>query len=130
VTTVLVGPLEGQLRRLQGAFPGSQGRSLPDGTVLVTVPSVPLSAGWNQSSTDVSFVVPVGYPMARPDCFYGDVGLRLANGNLPMNAAPQQVPHSGETRVWFSWHLATWNPTRDTLLTYVRVIQDRLNRPV
>lgn len=129
MTTALAGPLEGQLGRLQKAFPGSRARALPDATVLVTVPSVPLSTGWSQVTTDVSFVVPVGYPMARPDCFYADVGLRLANGNLPMNTAPQQIPHSEDTCVWFSWHLTTWHPTRDTLLTYVRVIQDRLNRP-
>ena len=129
MNNVLVGPLEGQLERLQQAYPGSTARGLPDGTVLVTVPSIPIPGGWNQSQTAVSFLVPVGYPVAKPDCFYADAGLRLANGNLPMNAATQQVPHTSETRIWFSWHLATWHPTRDSLQTYVGVILDRLKRP-
>ena len=126
---VVAGPLEGQVERLRQAYPGSTARGLPDGTVLVTVPWIPIPGGWNQSQTAVSFLVPVGYPVAKPDCFYADAGLRLANGNLPMNAAPQQVPHTSETRIWFSWHLATWHPTRDSLQTYVRVILDRLKRP-
>lgn len=129
MTSVLAGPLDAQLERLQQAYPGSTARTLSDGMVLVTVPSIRLPGGWNQSHTAISFLVPVGYPMAKPDCFYADAGLRLANGNLPMNAAPQQVPHTSETRIWFSWHLATWHPTRDSLQTYVGVIRDRLNRP-
>ena len=126
--TVPPGPLQGQLERLAHSFPGSSATALSDGSVLVTVPGVRLPPGWSQPATTVGFIVPVGYPIAKPDCFYTDAGLRLANGALPMNANPQQVPHTTELRLWFSWHLASWNPGKDSLLNYLRVIQDRLAR--
>jgi hypothetical protein len=127
--TVAVGPIEEQFARLQGVYAGSTSAGLPDGTTLVTVPSVMLPPGWNRAATTVSFIVPVGYPMARPDCFWAEVGLRLAGGGMPQGAGVNPVPGTGQPGLWFSWHLAVWNPVTDSLLTYVRVIQRRLAEP-
>lgn len=124
--SVLIGPIAQQLPALEQVFPGTTAVPQTNGTTLITVPGVPLPAGWNQAATAISFLVPVGYPMARPDCFWADSGLRLAGGGMPQNAGLQQVPGVGDTRLWFSWHLATWNPGNDSLLTFVRVIQNRL----
>jgi hypothetical protein len=116
-----------QLAGVRETFPDAEAAVMPDGTVLLTVPELQLPAGWSQSATHVMFVVPVGYPMARPDCFFADASLRLANGGMPMNTGMQPLPPGGVPHLWFSWHLAAWNPTTDTLMTYIRVIRDRFN---
>ena len=63
---------------------------------------------------------------APPDCFYADPGLRLAGGGMPTNSGLQ--PLAGQPLMWFSWHVASWNPARDTLLGYIRFIAERLRR--
>ena len=120
--------VESQLTDLRKVYPGAAVVELPDGSALVTVPGVAMPSGWNQSRTTVAFLAPTGYPMARPDCFWADTALRLASGNVPGNANIQPLPGSGEQRLWFSWHLAQWDAHRDSLLTYVRVIQGRFAR--
>ncbi len=117
-----------QFESLKEAYPGSELQTLPGGTWLVRVPDVSLPAGWNQPVTTISFVVPVGYPAANPDCFYADLALRLASGTMPAASGLQAIPGVGAQQMWFSWHIGSWNPGRDTLLTYVRVIRDRLSR--
>jgi|SRR5690242_10931560 len=117
-----------QFEILRQQYPGSRLERLSDGTLLVSVPEVRLPSGWNQDSTTILFLVPVGYPAARPDCFWADSSLRLLNNAMPANSGVQQIPQTGLTQLWFSWHVATWNPGRDSLMTYARVIRDRLAR--
>jgi hypothetical protein len=124
--TVAAGPIEDQMQQLRRVCPQALTRSLPDGTTLVTVAEVPLPTGWSQPTTVVNFVVPTGYPVAKPDCFYADVALRLANGAMPQSSGLNALPGTNESRLWFSWHVASWNPITDSLLTYLRVIQRRL----
>lgn len=118
-------PVEQQFECLKVQFGTASIQSLPNGTFLVTIPDVALPAGWNNASTMVKFVVPVGYPLAKPDCFWVDASLRLANGASPQNTGPNPIPGSPGPQLWFSWHVGPWSPSRDTLLTYVRVIQNR-----
>ena len=122
-----MGIVDAQLEALQRLFPGASAEALSNGATLVTVPDVRLPDGWSQASATVSFLVPVGYPMAKPDCFYTDPELRLRGAGMPANTGinGQPIPDKPEPRLWFSWHLASWNPNRDSLLTYVRVVQDR-----
>jgi hypothetical protein len=120
--------VETQLAELQRLHPAATAVELPDGSTLVTVPDIPMPAGWNQDRTAVVFLTPVGYPMARPDCFWADCGLRLSGGGMPGNANLQSLPGRGDQVLWFSWHLAQWDPQRDTLLTFVRVIRSRFVR--
>jgi len=122
--------IDEQLRELEQFWTGSSHERLPSGAVLIVVPDVKLPPGWSRDSVTVRFLAPVGYPHAKPDCFWADPGLRLANQALP-NAANESNPipevmNSGG--IWFSWHAAQWNPNRDTLLTYVNVIQDRFRK--
>jgi hypothetical protein len=125
------GILERQLGDLGERFGAVEHRRLPSGTVLVTVPAVPL-VGWSATFTSVRFLVPAGYPYAALDCFWADPGLRLATGALPMNAAEQNpIPEDGGTGLWFSWHLqGPWDPNRDTLSSWMNTIIDRLRRAV
>lgn len=99
-----------------------------DGTALITIPDITLPPGWNARQTTVSFLAPVGYPMAKPDCFWASPDLRLANGAMPQSANLSPIPGDPAARLWFSWHLSTWNPLNDTLLTYARVVQERFRR--
>lgn len=120
--------IAGQLAELQVATPGAAASPLPDGTALVYLPDVVLPTGWNRERTQVWFLVPVGYPAARPDCFFADPELRLMHGGLPQNTGLQGLPGTGVPHLWFSWHLQAWDPARDTLLTFARVALDRLHR--
>ena len=110
---------------LTGVFPGSGIAPLPDGSHVITVP-MSLPAGWSKSNTTARFLVPIPYPAAQLDCFYLDLDLRLAGGGQPTNSGFQ--PLNGEDLLWFSWHLARWDPSQDSLLTYVRFINERLRR--
>jgi len=123
--------LERQLNGLREAFPGTAAMPLPSGAHLIEVPNLALPPGWNRTQVAVYFIVPPGYPAARPDCFWTDQPfLRLATHSHPpqnsneVNLIPE-VPEPKGT--WFSWHLQSWNPNQDTLRTFVNVIKQRLN---
>ena len=120
-------PLEQQLEILKGT-PGYEHARLETsgGTTVVVLPDVALIAGWKRQSTTIRFVLPPGYPFGRPDCFYADADLRLADGRVPQAAQVQPLPGAGTPLLWFSWHPQGWNPNRDSLVTYARVIRQRL----
>ena len=119
---------EQQLERLRREFPDATLEARPDGSHIIVIPNVPLPAGWNKNRTTVIFHAPVGYPAAKPDCFWADADLRLATGTPPKNTGFQPLPSGGEAKLWFSWHTATWNPNRDSLVSYLKAIEDRLQR--
>lgn len=98
-------------------------RDQPDGSVIVTA-DLELPAGWNKPQTRVRFVLPVAFPSAQPDCFFADLDLRLADGNMPMNSGIQELDRINY--LWFSWHLSTWSPATDDTATYLRFIDRRL----
>jgi hypothetical protein len=122
-------PVEQQFECLKVQFGVATIQGLPSGAHLVTIPELALPAGWNSTSTTVKFLIPVGYPLAKPDCFWVDPTLRLATGATPQNTGPNPIPEVPGQCLWFSWHVGTWSPSRDTLLTYVRVIQNRFKEP-
>ena len=121
--------IDAQLVSIVDAFPHSSVDHRQDGTSLITVRDVGLCSGWNQTETTVCFLAPVGFPMAQPDCFWTDGSLRLASGSLPKNSGLQVPPFDSATWLWFSWHLAHWNPSRNGLKSYFATIRDRLKRP-
>ena len=122
-------PFEEQFEVLRSSEPNVSYQKFPDGSYLVVVSGVSLPDGWSKKMTDVKFLVPVGYPFAKLDCFWTDSDLRLSNGNPPMNTGSNPIPHLGTPHLWFSWHVGTWNPNVDNLLTYLHVIERRLYNP-
>lgn len=126
--TAVLGPVDLQMEALRTVIPGASSAMLADHTVLITLPDFPLPTGWSQAATTVWFVAPVGYPGARPDCFWTLAELCLEDGRQPQNSNVQPAPWASTTR-WFSWHLQVWNPAKDNLVTFLRVIQDRLRQP-
>jgi len=122
-------PIEEQFEILVAQEAQANFQKLPDGSHLIIIPNIKLPTGWSKTTVDVKFIAPVGYPFAKPDCFWADPDLRLANGNLPMNSQQNTIPHIGTIHLWFSWHVASWNPNVDSLITYVFVIKRRLCDP-
>lgn len=113
-----------ELESLAAEHPGS--RLIEGGDPsMIEIPHVALPRGWSTSATPVWFVVPAGYPAAQPDCFWTDGALRLSSGAQPQNSALQTLPTTHRPVLWFSWHLASWRPGRDQLLSYVRFIYQR-----
>jgi hypothetical protein len=121
-------PFEQQLQVLQTVSPGTTAQRLPSGGQLITVPNVRLIPGWNRDVVTVLFVAPPGYPAAQPDCFWVEpTGLRLQGERTPQGTNDSNpIPDVGPRGTWFSWHLQSWNPNNDTLVTYFNVIMKRL----
>lgn len=119
-----------QFELLKEQYQGASEKQLPSGARLIEIPNVPLKHGWNRTHVNVFFLAPVGYPGAQPDCFWTDQPcLRVADRpDPPQNSNDQNpIPEEGMRGTWFSWHLQQWNPNRDSLLTYMNVIQQRLD---
>jgi len=121
--------LEEQFEVLRRSETNASLQKLPDGTHLVVLPGMKLPDGWSKQFTDIKFLVPIGYPFAKLDCFWTDQDLRLVNGTPPMNTGTNPIPHLATPHLWFSWHVATWNPNVDSLLTYLHVIRRRFCDP-
>lgn len=124
-----MGPLETQLQRLKERYGDATWEDRGHLGQFVTIPSFSLPPGWNKPVAQVKFLVPQGFPYSPPDCFWADSDLRV-QGRLEMPHATQNnamVPEMAGW-VWFSWHLAQWNPNRDDLLSWVACIRDRFSR--
>jgi hypothetical protein len=122
-------PIEEQFEILRAYEKAATLQRLPDGSHLITIDGVKLPKGWSKDVVGIKFLAPVGYPFSKLDCFWTDGDLRLANGNPPMNTGSNPIPNVGAGYLWFSWHVGSWNPNVDSLLTYLYVIKRRLSDP-
>jgi len=119
--------LQRQLEDLRKAYPaGAELTQLPSGAVLIELKDVRLPPGWNRGTTSIRFVVPVGYPFAAPDCFWTENDLRLSPNTQPQATNFQPIPELNRPGMWFSWHVQGWNPNHSNLVTYAKVIEQRL----
>lgn len=109
---------------------GADLQGLSNGGYLVTIKNVRIKDGWNCQMVDVLFMAPPGYPAAKPDCFWVSPVLRLGNGALPQSSNDStEIPGDPNPRrplTWFSWHLQTWDPSRDKLVNFYSAILKRL----
>jgi hypothetical protein len=122
--------LDRQLEELRKVYAsGADTRPLPSGSVLIELKNIALPDGWSKKETAIRFVVPVGYPFAAPDCFWADDDLSLLGGGQPQATNLQPIPEANEPGLWFSWHVQGWNPNRSNLVSYAKVIEQRLNDP-
>jgi hypothetical protein len=119
--------VEEQCQELVKKFPETTCVRAADGSHLVTVPNVVLPDGWNTNTTTVRFIAPVGFPTSRPDCFWADNNLKLKGGGNPLNTGQSPLPNGPNPLLWFSWHVQKWSPNSDSLLTYLRVIENRFH---
>lgn len=104
---------------------------LSTGAYLVTVKGVRVASGWQPDVVDILFIAPPGYPAARPDCFWVTPPVRLAAGAMAMNANDATPipgdPQSVRPTTWFSWHLQSWDPNVDKLVTFYNATVRRMN---
>jgi len=121
-------PLDQQIEDFKKLHPQAVFTKQSSGACLIEVPQYKMPAGWNRDLVTVLFLTPPGYPGAQPDCFWVEPGgVRLANDATPHGSNDSNpIPGVGSRGTWFSWHLQQWNPNRDTLETYFRVIEKRL----
>jgi len=119
--------LEEQFAILKGEYPEATLTMLPSGAALIEIKTFNLPPGWTKANISLKFIAPVGYPFAKPDCFWTDSDLRLyTSGSVPKNTGSNPIPEVSGTYLWFSWHLAQWNPNKDNLSTYAHVVESRL----
>lgn len=115
-----------QFQTVKEKWPGAKIALIGDGSHLVTVP-LPLIDGWNKKKVTARFVVPVGFPCARPEHFWVDeVGLRRVDGAPPQWTQLYPCPLQSEPLLFFLYRVSAWSPNGDTLYTYVNVIRQRL----
>ncbi len=95
--------MEQELALLQKRYPNLEYRAEDR---WLRIPGYPLPEGWNRPSTDVAFLIPVGYPVTPPYGICVPAGL-LFNGVRPDNysePAGTQPPFGG------TWGQLSWSP--------------------
>lgn len=81
---------------------------------------------WNYDVISLLVITHPTYPNAKMDMFWVEPTLLLKNGAQPKATSPEQKC----TKNWqrFSWHVNSWNPAHDNLITYLDVVKDRLSK--
>ncbi len=120
---------------LKTRFPDLEYR--PDGQ-WIRILEHPLPPGWNLSSTQLAFPIPVEYPGGPPYGIYVPSGIRFGNQspNNYTDLAPTQPPFGGAWGI-FSWTTqdGVWHATTDftkgsNLLNWVLGFQRRFEEGV
>jgi len=94
--------LERQLERLSNVYPAAVVQRRPDGSMLITVPDLPLPPGSQPAGTNIFLVLPAGYPTAKPSGFETLRELKLPNGVSPSAGRGEHVI-DGQTLAHFCW---------------------------
>ena len=94
------------------------------GIIIKSYPLPP--AIWNQPSADLLIKTHPTYPNATIDMFWIDPPISLRSGNVANGTTPDT--QFGKQWQRFSWHVGSWDPAHDNLLTYLTVVDDRLSR--
>ena len=82
---------------------------------------------WEIDKTDVLIITYPAYPNPKIDMFWVEPHLKLKNGKIPKAAS---VIEKKLGRSWqrFSWHLQSWNPGKDNLITFLNDVNERLSK--
>lgn len=97
----------------------------PDYAVLI-ISLWPLPFGYSKQLTRLLLRIPRSYPLGKPDMFWVDPDVRLADGRVPHKASDEVV--LGSTWLRFSWHPSKWDPARDNLRTFLAFIEGGLSK--
>ncbi len=86
-----------------------------------------LPRGYSKDRSDLLLKFPLSYPTGKPDMFWVEPDVALANGAIPRSAESIEAAVGRQWRR-FSWHLQNWNPGRDglNLKTYLEFVNSRL----
>jgi hypothetical protein len=96
-----------------------------DGWANLLFAKYPLPGGYSKVTSDLLLKFPLSYPNGKPDMFWVEPDVTLANGKAPQSA---EAIETAIGRTWrrFSWHLQNWNPGRDNARTYLDFVNARL----
>lgn len=81
---------------------------------------------WTPAKTDLLIMAHPTYPNAKLDMFWVDPPLSLKSKKSPNAVTPDT--QCGKNWQRFSWHVKSWNPAHDSLITYLHTVNDRLNK--
>jgi hypothetical protein len=96
-----------------------------EGFANVIFQNYPVPRSYNKSSTELLLKLPMSYPNGKPDMFWTDEDLLLANGQEPIKA--NKIQNSlGKRRRRFSWHPGAWNPASGNLRMYLEFVNTGL----
>jgi hypothetical protein len=109
---------------LEGQGVSLQCHPQPDGWLYLVIVAYRLSDHFVPATSDLLIKVPPTYPFARPDMFWLDGGVRLADGRMPVNTSHEVA--LGRTWLRFSWHPTAWRQGVDSLSTFLAFINRRL----
>lgn len=113
-----------QIRRVRRDYPGLAVTKQADGSIDLEIASFQLPPGWTETETAVMVSVPVGYPDSKPQGFFVDTDLGLASRS---QAGGLSGPQDRNGRSWnyFCWNSESWNPHRDGLWKYFKIMLSR-----
>jgi len=86
-----------------------------------------LPAGWSQPTTRLLLLLPRSFPFGKPDMFWVEAQVTLQGGAIPHQAHVIQEIDGYRWRR-FSWHLASWHPAKDNILTFLAFVDRRLHQ--
>ena len=128
--------IEDQLKQLKaegnrhGRYYDVEWALIANGTTLVRL-KMQLPAGWNQKVADICFLIPVGYPVAKPSTsFWTQENLRLEHGAAPLYTKEQHAHGIPSGMIWWAQHSTAWLPNHDNLVTVVEAIRRRFTHLV
>jgi hypothetical protein len=97
-----------------------------DGWVFVVIEDYSLPQGFNQKNSPLLIKVPPNYPLGGLDMFWMHPQLLLVSGAMPASTCIEQ--YLGQPWLRFSWHPHRWNPVSDSLVSYLKFIDIRLEQ--
>jgi len=100
-----------------------------EGFAYVIFQDYPVPRSYSKASTGLLLKIPLSYPNGRPDMFWTDEDLLLANGQEPNQANVIETPLGKRWRR-FSWHPQAWNPASSNLRMYLEFVNLGLAKAV
>jgi len=81
---------------------------------------------WSRDKVDLLVIAHPSYPNDKMDMFWVNPPITLLNKNQAKAVSMENK--CGKPWQRFSWHVNTWNPGTDNLITYLDVVNERLRR--
>ncbi|SRR6266700_2173624 len=130
--------IEDGIDRLRSRWPQAHYEHGKHGGSLIIIPSIILPCGYQETICTVLFEAPPGFPGCVPNHFFTDIDIHLRNGRCPERTYcwhptleqgnfPANIWPAWRRAMWWSWSLQGWNPNRDSLYTFMRVVERRLS---
>jgi hypothetical protein len=117
--------IETEVEKIRAEFGACDVRPQPDGSVVLVIGPVALDSGWGRAESRIFLVVPPGYPEQRPQGFFADGGLTLAGGAQAKCSG--QTVIAGEAVTTFCWNPQLWDPAKDDLWKYAKLMAERFD---